>query len=447
MPKLIATSLFILLAGCVAYQPQPASVETNADALLARSLDSAAVHAAIVADDPSATWPPKLWTLSQLRLVALLLNPDLALARADLAAARAAIRASAERPNPTISAGVERKSGSGEVSPWITALVLDLPIETAGKREARIREATALSNEAAASIDQAIWGMRSGVARAVIELARGNELREAREQEAALREEIVAMHARRVEVGETASPDLARARAEQRAAEASVLAEAARMETARDALASAIGVPRANLPANIDLASVTASHDLRDDATLYKLALTARPDVLAALARYEVADATYRLEVRKQYPDVHISPGLGWDQGAFKWTLGAAAELPLFNHHEGAIGQADAERGRAAAQLLAVQARVLSAVDAARTRERTARERLTAMTRTADARKELATSARKQFAAGEIDRLVLRQQEVESAAAETDRVDARFDLAAALVELEAAVEQPLGGNE
>jgi outer membrane protein TolC len=445
--KIIRPSLLILAVGCVSYQPRTVSVETGANELLARSLETAAVQVALTTHDPSIQWPLQQWTPSQLQLAALALHPELEVARADLAAARAALRAAAERPNPTISAGIERKSGSGGVSPWVTSLVLDLPIETAGKRGARIREATALSHEAVANIDHAIWGVRSGVARAVVDLARSTELRDARQREAALREEIVAIQARRLAVGESASPDVTRVRAEQRSAAAAVSTETARVESARDALASAIGIPRAALPPNLDLAPVSAMTATADDASLYTLALTARPDVLAALARYEAADARYRLEVRKQYPDVHISPGIGWDQGAFKWTAGAAAELPIFNRHEGPIGQADAERQRAAAQLLAVQARVLGALDAARTRERSARARLEATTRVGEAREALAASARKQFAAGEIDRLVLRQLEAESVAAQADRIDARFDVAAAAVDMEAAVEQPLGGNE
>ncbi|HEV7768361.1 MAG TPA: TolC family protein [Thermoanaerobaculia bacterium] len=448
MPKLVVTSLLMLFAGCIAYQPRPASIESNAKGLLTRSLDSEIMRGAIAAQEPSAAgnWPPQRWTASQLGIAALVLHPDLDVARANLTAARAAIRIAAERPNPSVSVGVERKSGSGPVSPWVTSLTLTLPIETAGKRGARVREATALSNEAAANVDQAIWAVRNGVARAAVDLARAEALHAARIRERVLREEIVAIHTRRLEAGDEATPEVARARAEERSAAAMALADAARIETARDTLAGAIGIPRTALPRDIDLQQRDVTRSSASDATLYELALTARPDVLAALARYDAADAAYRLEVQRQYPDLNLFPGLGWDQSAFKWTIGAAAELPIFNRHEGPIARADAERERAAMELVALQARILSAVDTARTQERNARERLAAATRVAEARESLLASGRKQFSAGEIDRLVLRLQEVESAAAEADRVDARFDIHAALVELEAAVEQPLGGN-
>jgi cobalt-zinc-cadmium efflux system outer membrane protein len=417
----------LLLAGCVPYRPQPVSVRENARVLTARTLTGASSREDVLR-------------------AALELHPDLAIARADLAAAQATIREAAERPNPTVSAGLERLSGAGDVSPWITSLSLDLPFETAGKRGARVRQARAMTAEAAANVDQAIWNVRGGVGRAWNEVARATALTALRQREAALRADIVAIHEKRLQVGEGATPEVARARAEARTATAAALADAARLASARDTLAAAIGIPRSALPDTLDgggQAILPVPPGI--DGRLQELALTARPDVLAALAHYEAADAALRLAVKGQYPDVHLSPGIGWDQGAFKWTIGAAAELPLFNRHEGAIARAEAERDRAGAQLVAVQAKIIAALDAARTSARTAQARYEEAKRIAESREAILAAARRAFAAGEIDRLELRLAELESAAAAAEREDARFDVAAAFVELENAVEQPLGG--
>jgi cobalt-zinc-cadmium efflux system outer membrane protein len=417
-------AVLLLLAACVPYRPQPVSVEENARAL-------------------TSPRPVTLSSREDVLRAAVELHPDLAVARADLAAAQAAVRQAAERPNPVVSAGLERVSGSADVSPWVTSLSLDLPFETVSKRGARVRQAAAMTAEAAANVDQAIWNVRSRAGRAWTEVARGVALTALRQREAELREEVVAIYAKRLQAGEAASPDVARARAEARTASAAALAEAGRLAAARDALAAAIGIPRGALPDQLDVSAVPPAVSI--DERLQQLALTARPDVLAALAHYQAADAALRLEVKNQYPDVHLAPGLGWDQGAFRWTLGASAELPLFNRHEGAIARAEAERTRAGAQLLAVQAQVLAALDAAGTRERTARSRLDAASRVTESRAALLASARRAFDAGEIDGLELRLAELETAAADADREEARFDLAAAFVELEAAIEQPLGG--
>jgi cobalt-zinc-cadmium efflux system outer membrane protein len=416
--------VLLLCTACVPYRPQPVSVEESARVLTTRTLSGASSREDVLR-------------------AALELHPDLAIARADLAAAQAAIREAAERPNPTASVGLERMSGAADVSPWITSFSLDLPIETAGKRGARVRQARAMTAEAAANVDQAIWNVRAGVGRAWNDVARGTALTAMRQREAALRADVVAIYEKRLQVGEAATPDVARARAEARTASAAAQAEAARLASARDALAAAVGIPRSALPEDLHVVPPTARGSVDD--RLQQLALTARPDVLAALAHYDAADAALRLAVKSQYPDVHLSPGIGWDQGAFKWTIGAAGELPLFNRHQGAIARAEAERDRAGAQLVAVQARIIAALDAARTSERTARVRYEAASHVAESREAILAAARRAFAAGEIDRLELRLAELESAAAAAEREDARFDIAAASVELEAAVEQPLEG--
>jgi cobalt-zinc-cadmium efflux system outer membrane protein len=437
-----AIALFaVLLGGCVSYQPRPVSVAANANALTTRSLDAPAVQQLI--QQQGLTWPPTRWTPELLTLAAIALHPDLDVARADWEMARAALRTAAERPNPTVNAGVEHKATGGNGDPWVTTLSLDVPIETAGKRGARVAQANALVTAAAADVDQAIWNVRTRAANAAVELAASRQLATLRHSEISLRQEIVQMFERRLAVGEAAQPDVTRARADDRAARLLLSGEEARATEREAALAAAIGIPRAALPP-LDL-TLTAPPPIADVDQLRTLALTARPDVLAELARYDAAEQALRLEVRRQYPDIHVGPGLGWDQGAFRWALSASAELPIFNRHEGPIAEAAARRASAAAHVLALQSRILGDLDTALATEAGARARLAEAERLVDDRNALVTAARRQFAVGEIDRLALRTQEVEAALAEIDRVTTFFDLQRARVAVEAAVEQPMGG--
>jgi outer membrane protein TolC len=423
----------LLLAGCIHYAPKPVDVSESARLLAARTIDAPAVRALVA--------PGERWTPRTLALAAVALHPDLDVARADWAAARAAIRTAAERPNPALTAGVEHKDGT---SPWVTTLSLDLPIETAGKRGARVQQARATSAAAAADLDQQVWNVRTRAATAAVDLAASERLSQSRRAEVRLREEIVAMMEKRLAVGEASQPEVTRVRADDRAARLLLGEEEGRAAERGAALAAAIGIPRSALPPpDIDL---PAPPPIGEENRLRELALTTRPDILAALARYDAADAALRLAVRQQYPDLHIAPGLGWDQGAFKWTLSVAGELPLFNRHAGAIAEADARRDSAAAQVLAAQARVLGQLEGALARERSARLRVEEAARLVAAKETLAAAARRQFEKGEIDRLALRNQELEIALAELDRWTALFDLQRAVVEVEAAVEQPLGGT-
>jgi outer membrane protein TolC len=440
--KARAAIALLVLAGCVAYQPRPVSVAANADVLTTRSVDAPAVQHLI--QQQGLTWPPTRWTPELLTLAAIALHPDLDVARADWETARAALRTAAERPNPTVNVGAEHKATGGHGDPWVTTLSLDIPIETAGKRGVRVAQANALAAAAAADLDQAVWNVRTRAANAAVDLATSRQLATLRRSEIALRAEIVQMYERRLAVGEAAQPDVTRVRADDRAARLLLTEEEARTGEREAALAASIGIPRAALPP-LDLTMPTTP-PIGDVDQLRTRALTARPDVLAELARYDAADQALRLEVRRQYPDVHLSPGIGWDQGAFRWALSAAAELPIFNQHRGAIAEAEAHRASAGAHVMAVQSRVLGDLDAALATETGARARLAEAERLLADRNALVAAAQRQFAAGEIDRLALRTQEVEAALAELDRAIASFDLQRARVALEAAVEQPMGGS-
>ncbi len=418
--------LALLVSACAHYVPQPVSAEAGAESLRARSLDAPAVRALV--EPRAGPWPPPQWTPELLGLAAVALHPDLDVARAQWSAARAAIRTASERPNPSAAVGIEHKN---EARPWTTTLSFDVPVETAGKRGARIDEAHALSVAAAADLDQAVREVRTRALAAALDLGASRELARVRGDEVRLRDEIVSMLERRLEVGEAAQPEVTRVRADARASRLALTEEQTRTQEREAALAATIGVPRDALPP-FSVAEMPEPADLR------LRALTQRPDVLAALARYDAAEAALRLEVRKQYPDVHLGPGLGWDQGAFKWIVGASAEIPLFNRHEGPIAEVEARRAVAGAELLALQSRILGALESALASEAGARERLSASDRSLEQVRALAASSRRRFEAGEIDRLALRSEELELALAEADRWNAWFDLQRARVALEAA---------
>src|SRR5204862_2817828 len=95
-----------------------------------------------------------------LTLAALYFHPELDVARAQAAVARAAIVTAAERPNPTISLPVEHKS---EAHPWISVLGFDVPLETAGKRGLRRKRAEELARAADFEVAQRTWEIRSAI--------------------------------------------------------------------------------------------------------------------------------------------------------------------------------------------------------------------------------------------------------------------------------------------
>jgi outer membrane protein TolC len=111
------------------------------------------------------------------------------------------------------------------------------------------------------------------------------------------------------------------------------------------------------------MAARSFTHD--ELAAARMIALQTRADVQSVLATYQASQAALQLEIAKQYPDLHIGSGYLYDLGENKWNLSLGIELPIFNHNQGPIAEAEAARQEAAAQVLATQARIIAQIDSA----------------------------------------------------------------------------------
>src|SRR5512139_2769924 len=116
----VTTLCAALVGSCVACQhvpPAPIDAATNAVRLSTRSLTDAAVRDALAARGIAAP-AENAWSLDQLTLAAWLLRADLATARAEVDAARAATGVEAQRRNPTVNMTNEKVTDSGAANPW-----------------------------------------------------------------------------------------------------------------------------------------------------------------------------------------------------------------------------------------------------------------------------------------------------------------------------------------
>ena len=116
---------------------------------------------------------------------------------------------------------------------------------------------------------------------------------------------------------------------------------------ARGALSAAEGVP----PRAMDSIAIVpvASHECeRLDSvgmdSLETLALSTRPEIARALAEYAGAEASLKLQVAHQFPDLDLGPGFIWDQGVHRWTLALALPALLGFRNRGPIREAEAAR-------------------------------------------------------------------------------------------------------
>lgn len=413
----------VCVVGCVRFLAKPIDAGRNAARLGERRLAA------------------RTWTLKALVPEAVRQQPEIALARAQYHTAKAAIRTAGERPNPTVLIAPQI------VTPidWIAGTYgvdFDWTVETAGKRARRIDVSHAQVRAAACRVVDATWKVRSSVRKALLDLFAAQRRAALLTDAIVKQEELLRTMDTRVKAGalsrlEMSQPRLLAVQLRLQAADA-----AKGMALARVSLAEALGMSVSGLRgATFSFAgfeTAPSSH-----AAPRRAALTHRADILAALADYAATEASLRLEVAKQYPDVHLSPGYSFDGGVNKWGLGVGLTLPVLNQNQGAIGEAEGKRREAAVRFDVVQAkaiaecdRAVASVSAARAKLAMTAELLAEQAKQIDAEQRLVN-------AGEGDKLAVFSSQVERATTAVTRLDALVELHAALGALEAAMQSPL----
>ena len=195
-----------VVSGCVRYVPRPMDPPALEQSYRARTLADPNLEEFFQANSAikPQTWPLQSMDLEALTILALYFSPDLDEARSRLAAADAAIAAARPRPNPNVLGGAGYTDA--EQSPYAFRLDLENPFETRSKRQNRIRRAQELMDAARISLRETAWRLRSRLRTALVDhLISIRELDE-RRTEAQIRQEIVAIYERRLELGETSAP-------------------------------------------------------------------------------------------------------------------------------------------------------------------------------------------------------------------------------------------------
>lgn len=438
-----------LLSACATqtYQSKPIAAEKTAEYFAERSLGSPELQRYMQAQGfPADAFPIPKWGLRELTLAAFFYHPQLAVARAQWQAARVQEITAGQKPNPSIAGNAEHHSRTeGGISPWTFSISLDIPIETGGKRQARIDQANSISQAARIEIGEQAWRLRSRLQASLIEYRAALLRAELWQRELDLQSDIVQMLQNRLEAGMISDIDLGHARLQRQKTQHALAAERSRIAELRADVADAVGVPlHALAPIQLDVqlpATITAGQ--LPAAEVRRSALLNRLDIRSALARYDAAESRLRLEIAKQRPDIALSPGYSFDQGDNVWSLGLSLLLALLHKNEGPIAEADAQRELAARQFEALQIRVIGEQEQAlaqyqgRLAELDKAEQLTAAQQQRIARTE------QQFAAGFIDRLEWTTTRLEGLAAEQGRLAAAIRVQQALAALENALQRPL----
>ena len=382
---------------------------------------------------------------------AIAFNPRMKLARAQRDTGAAGVLTARERVNPTLAFSPEHLiSAAAGVSPWVVAVSLVWPLRTAGKRDLAIEQALAADDAALLNAAAEIWSLRTD-ARSVVCAAEFAWARRAlANEEAGLRVDLVTRMEKQADAGIVSRYEVARARLDRDAATLRLHQSDADVIAARHDVAGLAGVPLSEVELREPgdgCIKVDPSREVIPVEELEARAIGSRLDLRAKLAEFRSADAAWRSEIAKRYPDLALGPGYMYDQGDRKVTFSLSFELPIHSHNAGGIARARADRDRVAAEAEVLQATIDAEVAKAVDQLAQAHAQLTSAQSLLQQARALLDRDVERERAGELDRPAVLLSRIATLTARVDELAAARAVADATAALEAATQAPLSSPE
>ncbi len=437
----------LTLCSCVRFHPQPIDPALNVAQFENRSLENPELKKFLEENlnQEISSWPLESWDFPHLVLAAFYFHPDLDVARAKWAVAKAGKITAGERPNPTV--GFSPAYNTSVPPPWILGFNFDIPLETAGKRGYRIAQAKNLSQAAQWNIATAAWNIRSRLRKNLLALSAATERQALLKIQETIQTNNVRLLEEQQKAGAISQFVLTQSRLAMNTARLALRDVETQLALAKVDVASAIGLPLSALNnVKLSLEGITFLPAEISYDEIRRKALLNRADILSALAEYAALESSLRLEIAKQYPDIHLSPNYQLDQTDNKWGLGISATLPVFNHNRGAIAEAAARRQEAAARFNALQAAVIGGIDRAFAGYQSIREKNSTADLLWQNQSKLANSSKAMLEAGEISKQENALAELELNTAKLNRLAAAIEARDALGALEDAVQRPINST-
>jgi len=448
--KIKLRSLLVCLlavSGCARFQDRKIEPEKTLARFDDRSLENTNLQSFLATNHVAPVSNPaaRKWDLETLTLVAFYYHPSLDLARAQWDAAKAGVRTASGRPNPSVGLlpGYNFNAQSG-VSPWLPSVTYDVPIETAGKRGKRMERAEHLSQAARLNIVTAAWQVRSGLRASLLDFAAASRRQAALQSLLQIEQAIVQLMEQRLAAGAIASTELFPARIALLRTQSELIDLRRQLADSRARVADALGVPLASV-ASLDFdfpIAVPANWNDPSFAELRRNALQGRADLLVSLSEYEATQSALRLEIAKQYPDIHLGGSWQWDQGENKWQLGVTMELPILNQNQGPIAEAEAKRAEAAARFTALQAKAISEIDRAMATRQAIADQLKETEEIVQANQQQVSLLQAALDKGGADRVELETATLELRSTELTLLELRIKALQSVGQLEDALQRP-----
>lgn len=377
-------------------------------------------------------------------------HPDMRVAQAACALAKAEAGVALRPPPLDLELGVERRNpgGGSGIQPG-GGIGLGYWFESPDRRRLRTERARALSMQQCLEVPATAWTLRQGLHTAWLSLQGDYARRRLMQRRAALLDQLVARLTARVEAGQDDAFALAVARLEHAELKLALAENAATLASARSQFVATLGLPGDALDGH-DL----ALPELFEPPVLAGLpaelirmsVLTSRADLRALLSAYLVSEADVQIAQGRAWPDIRLSPAVVFDQGQLVWQLASQLVLPLAREREPALKAALAGRELAAQRFRAVQHRILGELEQGLRRygaEYLAWTEGSALRRTAEGRLQRVLTLHE---AGEADAVDVLRARLELAIVGERLLDVQLRCQRSLVGLEGTAQNILVGD-
>jgi cobalt-zinc-cadmium efflux system outer membrane protein len=232
--------------------------------------------------------------------------------------------------------------------------VLTQPIETGGKRAARTAIAAADVAAARAAIRQAERDLTLETVRLYLAALRAYSVSTILLTNRDQLQPLIAAMTRRVEEGYTAEADLMKFHTEAARLDTDLTRAQLDFSQAATGLAALLNLPTA-LPGSRLVMPLLLDPPVGDPADLARQAVDRRPEIVAAQTRLDRARYTLTLEKARRLPDPSFIAGYKRTAGEDTLVTGFIIPLPVFDRNTGNIDRALAEEQAAALELTALR--------------------------------------------------------------------------------------------
>ncbi len=387
-------------------------------------------------------------TLDQALTLAEQHSPSLQAAKANLEASKAAARTAGAYPNPELEimgGQIRPRQSTGVETSRIDTATLSQPLELPNVRSARKQVAAAGIGIGQSQYDQTRLNLISQIKLAYFDALRWEEARRVIGENRELLQQMRDRVKLKVDVGEAPRYELIKAEAETMAADNALKNAELRTRQAKTLLRSLIGTP---LPDPLQLqhgANTPAQPPALDE--LEQEVLRNHPQLHQAQAQTEQALARVDFERSQRLPQPTLKLNQERTRDSNQWMVGVALPLPLWNQRSGQIGEAVAGLHQAEAQAQQTRLTLIAELEQAYSRYEIASSQVktfeSGLLQEAEAAMKVAEAAYRYGERSILDYIdaqrVLRSTQLEF-------LNARYELQAALVELERLRATPVAGD-